>query len=50
MQYYYAMVAIAGAISKHNTAVIFLNEEDVVVDYSVNPVGMVEVQNSCNKK
>jgi hypothetical protein len=46
LQYNYAFVIVGSYTQK--SAVIFLDDNNVVVDYALNPVGLVEVNNQCS--
>jgi hypothetical protein len=46
LQYNYALAIVGSFTTK--SAIVFLNSSDVVVDFALNPVGLVEVRDECS--
>lgn len=48
MQWQYASASFSEQISKH--AIVFLNNDDVVVDVALNPVGLIDITDNCQSR
>ena len=47
LKWYYSMATFGYATTK--TLIVFINDDGVIVDYALNPTGLVQVMDKCSK-